>query len=297
MKAVIHMGLHKTGSTYIQYFAALNAKGLLSRGVYFGSILGYPAHHSLAGDVLTGDFSSVERATITARRLGAHTLLISSEDLESLLFKPALAARLVDNLRDHDVTETAFVFYLRRPDETFWSAYAECSRHAYVNSRIMFERVMASGHFVLNRPRGGDGQSVPAAWHFSFDHERHVSRFRRHFADDASVEVRFYDFNAFKDYPGDEMFDHMGVADILTSTPPEWAKNKRLDDDIVLENQVKILKAHLAPISGTCIRNFIREKRAVDPKERQAMSQALNARFRPGLERLFEREPAVLRYG
>jgi hypothetical protein len=90
--ATVHIGLHKTGSTFMQSIASRNHLRLIASDLYFRRETGYPAHHDQAWRVLRGDFSGVDRLVQEATVTGARDLLISSEDLEGLLFRPGRAA-------------------------------------------------------------------------------------------------------------------------------------------------------------------------------------------------------------
>src|SRR3546814_8844165 len=63
MRLIVHMGLHKTGSTYLQHIFNDNHEALLGRGVYYQKQPGYPAHHFGAWDILRGDTSRSEEHT------------------------------------------------------------------------------------------------------------------------------------------------------------------------------------------------------------------------------------------
>ena len=51
MRLIVHMGLHKTGSTYLQHIMNDHHEVFLSEGVYYEKQSGYPAHHFAAWDM------------------------------------------------------------------------------------------------------------------------------------------------------------------------------------------------------------------------------------------------------
>src|SRR3546814_20923881 len=82
MRLIVHMGLHKTGSTYLQHIFNDNHEALLGRGVYYQKQPGYPAHHFGAWDILRGDTSATAAMVGQARIAGCHTHILSTEDRE-----------------------------------------------------------------------------------------------------------------------------------------------------------------------------------------------------------------------
>ena len=126
---VIHLGPHKTGSTYLQLCFRNNRAALLERGILFPALW----EHSRASPSQTGFAQRLERGQFgeLAAELGSavapgiyatgiHTVLISSENL-SILERPA-----VQGLRE--ITGGAaveFVFYLRRWSDLLPSSFQE----------------------------------------------------------------------------------------------------------------------------------------------------------------------------
>lgn len=132
MHVVLHIGLHKTGTTFLQINLKRNVPWLLARGVYYKT----PdtpdkrqiSHHPLIREFYGEDGSpergraEIETLLAEAAEKNATTLLISSEmlvgrSLDIDAFLPAFAS--------HDVTAIA---YLRRPDDLIVSAYNQIVR-------------------------------------------------------------------------------------------------------------------------------------------------------------------------
>jgi hypothetical protein len=281
MKAFIHMGLHKTGSTLVQYLAAYNAKSLLSAGVYFRPNLGYPAHHAEAARILAGDFGDFAHMARDAARLRAHTLLVSSENFENLLFEPELTLELLQRLRNSGCDEVAFALYVRDPVETFWSLYAEHSRHVPIDAGEMLRFVLAHGFYAVEPTL--NAEAGRRRWRFSFDHARFVGQFRDLLAAAPSASLRVYDFHRFANHPGDQMFADLGVADTLTRLPRRMIVNPPLPPDVVRAN----FRRHFARSGSAALPSFLTLDGRSELRRRARMSELLRARLAGTNERLF----------
>ena len=279
--AVIHMGLHKTGSTLVQYLAAYNAKALLQRGVYFKSTLGYPAHHDEAADVQGGQFGRIASTVSRARRLGAESVFISSENFENLLFTPETTLAFCDWLKRAGCEQVIFALYVRDQTETFWSLYAEHSRHVPLDAHEMLRDVLNRGFYAVDPERGPEAQR--RQWRFSFDHASIVPPFRQAVFEAAGAEVRVYDFHAFKRYPGDQMFRDMGVEDAITRMPIKMVVNSGLSRETVQAN----FRRHYAKRPALRLPEFLSLDEAGERHRRARMSALLRERFAGNNERLF----------
>lgn len=110
MRAIIHIGLAKTGSTSIQRLLKLNREGLEQRG------------YALRYD--TRELLDYGRGMDTAIHLGddRHTLIYSDERLSSRLTSQEQVDRVIALLRQH-ADDIRIIVYVRRQDEVFVSAY------------------------------------------------------------------------------------------------------------------------------------------------------------------------------
>jgi hypothetical protein len=277
--AVIHMGLHKTGSTLVQYLAAYNAKALLQRGVYFKPGLGYPAHHDESADVLRGDFRRIRNTVSRARRLGAQTLFISSENFENLLFDPKTALALASALKSAGCDETVFALYVRDQTETFWSLYSELSRHVAVDAVEMLRFVLNRGFYAVEPSLNDEARR--RQWRFSFDHARFVTQFRDALAATPDVSLRVYDFGEFDGYPGDAMFRDMGVEAAITRFPALTNVNMSLSCAVVRSNYLR----HWAGLGR--VPPFLLLNDQAELKRRTRISELLSRRFGGTNGRLF----------
>lgn len=130
----IHCGLHKTGTTALQYFLAKNAQALLDSGLHYPSA-GTPlggAHHNLAWEL--GRDRRFNKALGTLDGMlrqaagGARDTVISSEDFETSLLAPERWTPLVEALRGLGFNIT-FIIYLRDPVSYLRSLFLENIKH------------------------------------------------------------------------------------------------------------------------------------------------------------------------
>ena len=87
MRVILHIGVHKTGTSAIQYALYQNADKLLEQGIFYQAAPKYRNHHPLAWYFDTRN-SNIARGKESlyallggASKSGAHTALISSEML------------------------------------------------------------------------------------------------------------------------------------------------------------------------------------------------------------------------
>lgn len=111
-RLVIHVGPHKTGSTYIQYGLLNNREKLLERGVLYPDCFFDEGvtwcHFGLFSMLRQGRQAELEPKFEACRAVGASVIVLSAEDF-SLLKEPELAV-----LRSLVSEEVEIVFYVRR---------------------------------------------------------------------------------------------------------------------------------------------------------------------------------------
>lgn len=120
----LHIGAHKTATTYLQNTFALNADLLAQHGLLYPEPLLHQAHHSLARTLKSPEMASMalEDIPMWGKLLSAFDrapqdrLLLSSEDFE---WQPNLE-RLAPLHARYDVK---IIFYLRAPDDYLESYY------------------------------------------------------------------------------------------------------------------------------------------------------------------------------
>lgn len=145
MKAVIHIGAEKTGTTTIQNFCAANRSLLLEQGVLYPNSLGTPNQTHLAAyaindrkiddlrrdvGVLTAEEVPAFRKSVReslqaeiARCDRVSTLLFSNEHLQSRLLRRSEVMRLQELVGEF-ADEMKIVVYLRRQDMVAVSYYS-----------------------------------------------------------------------------------------------------------------------------------------------------------------------------
>jgi hypothetical protein len=128
-KLYLHIGLHKTGSTFIQNFCAQNREQLAKKGVlYHQAAIKWNGHHPLVWslgirhphhDPAEGDTESLAGKIINESK-GYTSIVLSSEDFEFLA--PVHMKRLLELFEDFDIR---IIAYLRRQDSYLESEYAQ----------------------------------------------------------------------------------------------------------------------------------------------------------------------------
>lgn len=133
MRAILHIGAHKTGSTSIQRALLESTELLADRSIYLpGSPPGftYPNHSILAQRLASGDREAARTwladAFAAARRRGAETVILTGEDL--CVLQGAEIRWLVNEVRDYAWDAQAFL-YLRNKADYLLAQY----RHALVH--------------------------------------------------------------------------------------------------------------------------------------------------------------------
>ncbi|MER8753580.1 hypothetical protein NKH57_31050 [Mesorhizobium sp. M1050] len=125
MRVILHIGVHKTGTSALQSFLHRNAALLSDRGVFYKpTSTAWPNHNPLAAAFLrdSEDYGP-DRLAKTLEEAGERTLLISSEMLCDHNIDLDLFLSLLEG---HDVRTIA---YIRHPSDIIISAFNEVVRH------------------------------------------------------------------------------------------------------------------------------------------------------------------------
>jgi hypothetical protein len=143
-KTIIHIGPHKTGSSYLQACFRQYREPLRARGVVVPAEWESPGNAAQTVLVAAlrdgGNYEAALETMAKIRTGGAHTLLISAEDLCTLGTVPV--QRLRDLLGDSEVT---IVYYVRRTSDLLFSSWQEDVKHG--TSMVFPEYVL---HHVRN---------------------------------------------------------------------------------------------------------------------------------------------------
>jgi hypothetical protein len=154
-RACVHVGTHKTGSTALQVFLAMNRQLLLDAGVCYprsgrvglGENLTTPGHHQIAMDMLADrGSSSLENLVLEIRSSDVPTVVLSSEEFAILAAVPDWMARLKDALLGAGYAPVAIV-YLRAQPFYAESVFAEMAKNGYlVDIDAYLAGILADGH-------------------------------------------------------------------------------------------------------------------------------------------------------
>src|SRR3546814_12041701 len=95
-----------------------------------------------------------------AKAAGAHTMSLSSENLEGVVFNPEIALLIERVAADHGFDEIEWHAVIREPGAYFESLHSQLSWHTYVASLTTFSVIMKKGVLFLPEPKYGDRKSV-----------------------------------------------------------------------------------------------------------------------------------------
>lgn len=130
MRAVIHLGLHKTATTAFQIISLQFRQKLLSRGILYPHIkeMG-PSHNFLALQAQKGDETLLRQIikSSTDALNSSGTLLLSAENLEGALCSQFDLSRM-HNILSEVFDEIQYVVVVRDQFEYFVSLYGEMSK-------------------------------------------------------------------------------------------------------------------------------------------------------------------------
>lgn len=123
-KLILHLGLHKTGTSAIQRSMFQNKDKLRNIGIYYPSSEPFEAHHALASRIKTdrshsANVSDVERTFGSWAEPGYRTVVVSSE-----MFSEGIDINSLRCLKKI-FSEVSVVFYVRRQDLLLESAYGQ----------------------------------------------------------------------------------------------------------------------------------------------------------------------------
>lgn len=235
MKLLVHIGLHKTGSTWLQQMLLDNRVALARAGFWYADTTnGYPAHHPAADVLLVGDGAPLAEMVLDARRAGCHTVILSSENLEGALCDPRPSAAIAATARDCGVGQVDWHVVLRHPGAVFPSLFAQLQYHIYADSFQMFYDAMRRGHLYYLQPEPDRGMPY---WYYSMDHARDLDRFARRLCHLGAHDLIAHDYEDKKPFPGWAMLPPEAHA-ALTITPDPQARNSRLSPDAVAQGYI-----------------------------------------------------------
>ena len=135
--AFIHIGPHKTGSSYIQSFLIDNKKELLEKGFVFPNLSDETGHghHNLAKPMfIKNDFSSFINKLSNDPKNDDKTLILSAENFSRL--KQNEISLIKDALKD--IKEIQALMFIRNPASILRSLWCESIKHKSCKSHPDF---------------------------------------------------------------------------------------------------------------------------------------------------------------
>jgi hypothetical protein len=278
MKLVIHAGLHKTGTTYLQAIMARNRKMLAAHGVHYVVGDKQIASHRIAWAALRSDFQLLDEAIEAAQAAQCTTLLLSSEDFETIVLDIPRAREFEAAATARGITAIEWSMTLREPGEYFASMFSELSRHAYVDPVAMFTSVYRDGRFLVAKPVG----HPPDHFELCFDYKTHLLAFVRAISGVVSV----YDYAADGPFPGFKILRKLRVGP-FDANVPEINRNLRLSSSEMWERyQARLDRVTEAASLSEGTRQMLRDRLMLAPEVLTEMSEAVNQRFLPGMRAL-----------
>lgn len=227
MRLIIHAGLHKTGSTFLQHIMNDNHEALAAAGVWYEKQPGYPAHHFAAWDILRGDTSPVGRMVADARAHGCHTVILSSEDLEGAIFDGCSAEAITQAAAIAGVERIEWHMAVRDSGEYFASLYAQLQHHVFADPGTMLWEALCKGLIMYIDPLRGEGGTP--FWCYCFDPDRYLGAF----ASRTGLPVVLHDFRDADPFPGWGILEAAGALGAIKTLPGAEARNARMTADDV----------------------------------------------------------------
>ena len=150
MKAVIHIGAHKTATTSFQLFLNSNRDQLKQIGIYFHP--GDPGNHRIAHEFFRGNYDCLRNSISNAIHALGHSgvFLLTSEDFEGLLVQGHSFNKIISIFNEFSIHEIYWVFVYRDPYKYFLSLYSELSKHSHcLNFLEMAKSISSSGVLIV----------------------------------------------------------------------------------------------------------------------------------------------------
>ena len=300
---VIHIGPHKTGTTYLQlHFRAMRA-GLEQRGIVFPEFWelapGNPSQLPLTQQLRSGKADLLRPRFAELLAGGAERILLSSEDLSNLEV-PAL--ELLSTLISGNKVQ--IVFYLRRWSELVPSSWQEGMKHGqfrtlpeFILSHIQQPQTSRLLNFELKLSRfaGVFGTDSIKLVSYSELRDRNIDLFK-HFAatflawPDAHVRRKLTSPNSSRAPEYAELLRAVNAMTAQRGGTPDAALRRRLDmnrNALDLEPLFAAMRNHQRTVhfndSGTALRDLHRTlvqaniAKVVEPKRNKVLFRPRSA--------------------
>ncbi|MEQ8347088.1 MAG: hypothetical protein RIB84_21175 [Sneathiellaceae bacterium] len=289
MELIIHIGLPKTGSTFLQSIFHHNRDSFREGGLYYCSQPHDVAAHPSAFSALAGQVGESALLVAEAVQSGCPRALLSSENFGTLIFRPGLFLKLLQALRSTGAGKIRIVIFIRRQDEMFWSLHDTISRSIFVDPFSMFYETMRCGYFAINETHR---QTYAPYYCFCFDHNTQIGNFAGQMLGsmpDTTIEI--HDFDTPAAFPGESFLKQLGVLERIHAYPGENLQNRRRPDAEVVASHADAFIRVIGPTPGCEMREIVEARLAVSAQVRAAISSALFQRYHPGNAILLRRFP------
>ena len=244
MHLIVHAGLHKTASTFLQHLLHDHRDALLERGVLYPRDDRFAAQHRAGWQLLGGSSALLDAMLDDGVRQGARAVILSSEDLEGALFSPAVAG-LIDGAAARVGAQVEWHLVLREPGTCFASLHAQLHWHVYADALSMFAEIMNKGGLYMHDP-APDWGGTPW-WYYAFDHARILDGF----AQASGHRPLVHDYAEDQPFPGWRLLDRLGVLDLIERLPEARGQNRRHPEDTVRDGyRTRITEAGGASLGG-----------------------------------------------
>jgi hypothetical protein len=140
-KLILHIGLHKTGTSAIQSFLGLNRNKLFNEGIYvprsnFYKLGEWDIHHFIADVFKKDKFNQSNLKTILSKIVNdskkCHTVLISSE----MFYEPCIDLKKIKTYFSEYFSPIIIIIYLRRQDYFSCSIYNQMVKGAGITDKL-----------------------------------------------------------------------------------------------------------------------------------------------------------------
>ena len=146
---IIHLGPYKTGSTYLQTRLYQHRDALAAAGFALASLWNSsatkPSHTGFMHRLVSERLHELKAAMAGWESSGAHTVIITSEEISTLCVRPIQLAMCAELLAGHDVT---LIYYVRRWTDLLASTWQE-----YVKQGRAFQLPEVIVHNIRNPER------------------------------------------------------------------------------------------------------------------------------------------------
>ncbi len=218
---VLHVGMHKTGTTSLQTMIARNREHFREQGLYYpatGQVGVGDGQHNLAWELLGDERFDPEAGSLAGladelRERRPPAVLISSEDLEYLHDKPDRLVTLRDLLEDLGYS-ARIVITLREPSEYLESLYYELVHQG------------RAGDFDVFVTEALEQRGIFSPGGIELDYSRLIGGFAGVFGDRA-LRVLAYDHD---DAVGPVLTAFADALRIRLTAVPDWPRFNVRDD-------------------------------------------------------------------